>query len=108
MLKLFTQHPNDVGETYLEHLQAAWKIGRCSIEIGLIAIIHGALPFMYTHTASDKLIDLAKNCKGRQTKAKKSKRKISKAEYDRALHAIRESARKQDEVLRKKLKTDGG
>ena len=58
--KLFTQHPNAIGETYLEHFFYAFCLGlRCWV-IGTIAMIHAILPFTFTHTAHDQIQKLAK------------------------------------------------
>jgi Family of unknown function (DUF6356) len=42
------KHLNDVGMSYLGHLLRAWSIA-------LVLLIHGLLPFVWEHTASDML-----------------------------------------------------
>jgi hypothetical protein len=53
MIKLFTKHPNEQGETYFEHGRVALKCGTKLLVAGTIAIIHGIFPFLFTSTASE-------------------------------------------------------
>ena len=52
MFKLFTSHPDTVGETYVEHLLAAggfsWRLAAAS----LMCAVHALLPFLFEKTAS--------------------------------------------------------
>ncbi len=52
MLELMTRHPKAVGETYGEHLGAAWAIAGALIAAGAACLIHGLLPFAFETTAS--------------------------------------------------------
>ncbi len=52
MLELMTRHPNAVGETYREHLGAAWSIAATLMVAGLACLVHGLLPFAFETTAS--------------------------------------------------------
>lgn len=50
--KLFTQHPETVGETYFGHMAfAAWFSSRLLMAAGA-AIVHAFLPFLFETTAS--------------------------------------------------------
>ena len=50
--KLFTDHPEAVGETYLGHMAfAAWFASRLFMA-GAAALVHAFLPFLFETTAS--------------------------------------------------------
>lgn len=48
----FTEHPESVGETYLEHMGQATFFGTRMIAAGLACLVHGLLPFFFTTTGS--------------------------------------------------------
>ncbi len=52
MLRLFTDHPNSVGETYLEHFHFASRFGTQLVIAGAACLIHGFLPFLFPTTGS--------------------------------------------------------
>ena len=56
--RLFTEHPESVGETYLQHLCAAsWFAAR--MFTGAIAcFVHALLPFTFRHTGSECISEL--------------------------------------------------
>lgn len=54
----FTAHPASVGETYFGHLRYAVKSGCTMLIAGMAGIIHGFFPFLFTTTASDRLVKL--------------------------------------------------
>ncbi|EZP52548.1 MULTISPECIES: DUF6356 family protein [Sphingomonas] len=51
-MKLFTQHPASVGESYGEHFGVATRFGLRMIGGGLAALVHGVLPFAFQTTGS--------------------------------------------------------
>lgn len=51
-MKLFTDHPASVGESYAQHLAVACRFGLRMIGGGLGAIVHGFFPFFFTTTGS--------------------------------------------------------
>jgi hypothetical protein len=51
-VKLFTQHPRTVGETYLEHLSSASHFGSRMIVAGVACFLHGLFPFLFVTTGS--------------------------------------------------------
>ena len=62
----FTKHPNSVGETYLEHMNKAVDT---AIKIQLVTFIlltHAVFPFIFEHTASDKLYKITKSLQQRR------------------------------------------
>ena len=51
----FTEHPRSVGESYLQHLQSAWRFSAGMIYGGLACFLHGLLPFLCTTTGSSTI-----------------------------------------------------
>jgi hypothetical protein len=58
MLRLFTDHPRSVGETYLEHLRFACTFGVRMVSGGVACFCHGVLPFLFTTTGSRTVLGL--------------------------------------------------
>jgi hypothetical protein len=44
-MKLFTEHPNSVGETYLQHYLVAVKLSLRLSMASLAQLVHAVLPF---------------------------------------------------------------
>ncbi len=62
----FTRHPHSIGETYLEHMN---KVVDTAIKIQLVTFIlltHAVFPFLFEHTASDKLYKITKSLQQRR------------------------------------------
>ena len=57
-VKLFTQHPASVGESYGEHLVVAGSFGLRMILGGIACLIHGLLPFLFVRTGSAQVSEL--------------------------------------------------
>ena len=51
--QLFTDHPATVGETYWQHLGAAWGFSWRLMAAALACLIHALLPFLFVRTGSD-------------------------------------------------------
>jgi hypothetical protein len=50
--RLFTEHPDSVGESYFEHMAfAGWFASRLAMAAGA-ALVHAVLPFLFETTAS--------------------------------------------------------
>ena len=58
ILKPFTNHPADVGETYGEHFVHASGFGFRMIVAGLACVLHGIFPFLFVKTGSKQIADL--------------------------------------------------
>ncbi len=58
MQKLFTEHPESVGETYGEHLVHASYFGSRMILAGLACMLHALLPFLCVRTGSQTIEEL--------------------------------------------------
>ena len=54
-IKLFTEHPASVGESYAEHLAMAGGFGLRMILGGCACLIHGLLPFLFVRTGSAQI-----------------------------------------------------
>jgi len=57
-MRMFTDHPASVGETYGEHLGMASGFGFRMILGGLACLVHGILPFLFTKTGSRIVTEL--------------------------------------------------
>lgn len=65
--RLFTAHPQTVGETYFGHMAfAAWFASRLGLAAGA-AIVHAILPFLFETTASRIVRELADRTHNRAT-----------------------------------------
>jgi len=49
----FTDHPSEVGETYLAHLRTAAGFGWQLTVAGLACLVHALLPFLFVRTGSE-------------------------------------------------------
>ena len=57
-MKIFTDHPAEVGETYTEHMAYASSVGSRMVLAGLACMIHGILPFLFKTTGSEAVARL--------------------------------------------------
>ncbi|MFM5953803.1 MAG: DUF6356 family protein [Novosphingobium sp.] len=57
-VKLFTEHPASVGESYGEHFVVASSFGLRMILGGFACLIHGLLPFLFVKTGSVQVATL--------------------------------------------------
>ncbi len=51
-MRLFTEHPASVDETYFEHLVMALSFGAKMLAAGLACLVHAVLPFAFVKTGS--------------------------------------------------------
>jgi len=51
-MRLLTDHPASVGETYLEHMGQATSFGTTMILAGIACLIHGLIPGWFVSTGS--------------------------------------------------------
>ncbi|MBB3034873.1 DUF6356 family protein [Alteriqipengyuania lutimaris] len=56
--RYFVEHPETVGETYLEHLQASSGFGFRMVLGGVACLLHGLLPFLFVRTGSAAVTEL--------------------------------------------------
>ena len=64
-VRLFTEHPHSVGETYGEHLKVASSFGFAMIGAGLASVIHGLCPWLFQTTGSRTVKKLYNRLTGR-------------------------------------------
>ena len=50
--RLFTEHPDAVGESYVEHMHVALSFAGPLLKAGMAALVHAFLPFLCVTTAS--------------------------------------------------------
>ena len=50
--RLFTEHPDAVGESYFEHMGVALSFAGPLLAAGMAALVHAVLPFLCLTTAS--------------------------------------------------------
>jgi len=56
--RLFTDHPATVGETYWQHLGAAWSFSWRMMLASLACLVHALLPFLFEKTGSRAIVEL--------------------------------------------------
>ena len=66
MTNIFTKHPKEVGETYLEHMWNAVRYSFTFLLLFFVALIHSILPFLFTKTASCVVQEMAKHMEDRE------------------------------------------
>ena len=57
-MRLFTDHPDSVGESYAEHLLTAAGFGTRMVLTGCACLIHALLPFLFVKTGSRQIAAL--------------------------------------------------
>ncbi|MGE0844980.1 MAG: DUF6356 family protein [Flavobacteriaceae bacterium] len=63
--RLFTEHPDSVGETYLEHHAFALGFSMKLFAAAFAALVHSLLPFLFETTASRIVRQLAAGIEAR-------------------------------------------
>ena len=58
IVRLFTDHPASVGESYTQHMGQALYFGSRMVLAGLACLIHGVLPFLFVRTGSRAIAEL--------------------------------------------------
>ena len=66
MTNVFTKHPKEVGETYLEHMFNAVRFSLTFLLLFVVALIHSIFPFLFTKTASCVVQEMAKHMEERE------------------------------------------
>ena len=56
--RLFTEHPQSVGETYGQHMVHAGHFGLRMIVGGLACLVHSVFPFLFCKTGSRAITEL--------------------------------------------------
>lgn len=71
--RLFTEHPHEVGETYLKHMAASASFGTLLLRLAACAFIHALVPGLHRTTVSDKIRSLATDMTDRADKAREGR-----------------------------------
>ncbi|WP_293903364.1 putative sulfate exporter family transporter [Phenylobacterium sp.] len=58
MIKAFKQHPETVGESYLEHLGSAWGYAATMAAGAVACLLHGLFPFAFQASGSRRIREL--------------------------------------------------
>jgi len=56
--KLFTEHPETVGETYLAHMGQAFSFSLEMLLCGFACLVHAFFPFLFVKTGSKAITRL--------------------------------------------------
>ncbi|MGH8319548.1 MAG: DUF6356 family protein [Steroidobacteraceae bacterium] len=56
--RLFLEHPQSVGESYLEHQRHAFKFGITLLGAALACLVHGLVPGLFVRTGSQTVTRL--------------------------------------------------
>jgi len=56
--RLFRDHPESVGETYLEHLFQASYFGMRMVVVGFACLVHALIPYLFKTTGRTAISEL--------------------------------------------------
>lgn len=68
LFKIFTEHPNSVGENYYQHLWFTIKTSSILMLLAVCSIIHGIFPFLLIYKVSGTISRLNKDLINRKIK----------------------------------------
>lgn len=71
LFEAFCEHPQSVGETYLQHMKFAVFLGLRLIIISICLLIHGVFPFIFKSFSGDQIISLATKIQQRRIRGSK-------------------------------------
>ena len=69
MNNIFTKHPKEVGESYIQHFFKALSFSGLLFSLGFKALVHALLPFCFETTVSDKVKTLSADMQKRREEA---------------------------------------
>ena len=58
MLRAFTDHPETVGESYVEHLSSAFGFATTMLAGASACFLHGLFPFAFQRSGSRRIVEL--------------------------------------------------
>jgi hypothetical protein len=79
--RLFHDHPESVGETYLQHLGVAARFGASMIAGGLGALVHAVVPALCTTTGSRTVARLHAELCAKRAAATAAQAQMKTVEY---------------------------
>lgn len=59
-MKIFTDHPREMGESYLEHLGHSMVFSGRMMVAGVVCLVHGFFPFVFVYTTSGMLAKMTR------------------------------------------------
>ena len=65
MKNIFTEHLNEIDETYVQHMGNALKFSFTFLQLTVIVFVHAILPFCFVNTGSRKVKKLNDLMQGR-------------------------------------------
>ena len=80
--KVFTEHPDSVGETYLEHMRSALSFSFTMARSAACCVVHAFLPFLFKRTGSNAVHELSKTMFRGQRSQLTQKHEIATIESD--------------------------
>lgn len=54
-MRIFTTHPNSVGENYFQHMRMAFTFGGRLLAASTACFLHGLFPFLFERTGSEAI-----------------------------------------------------
>ena len=69
MKNIFTEHPKEVGENYLQHFGHALRFCLLLLSLSFKALVHAIFPFWYKTAVSDRIKKLSEGMQKRREKA---------------------------------------
>ena len=70
MKNIFTEHPNEVGENYFQHMGHAIVFCLLLLSLSFKALVHAIFPFWYKTAVSDRILKLSEGMQKRKNQAK--------------------------------------
>ena len=68
LMRLFSDHPAKIGETYLEHMAFAFGFSARLFRAAFAALVHGVVPALHETTASTEVLAIADEVRGRRAR----------------------------------------
>ncbi len=81
MIRLFTDHPASLGESYAEHCGVAARFGWRLTRGGLGCMIHAVLPFVCKTSGSDTVRDLHAELVAKRNAVRAAQTQMTTVEY---------------------------
>lgn len=79
--RLFTEHPESVGESYARHFGVAARFGGIMIVGGLGAIVHAVVPGLCTTTGSETVAKLHAEMVAKRRQKQAAQAQMKSVEY---------------------------
>ena len=79
--RLFLDHPEAVGESYLEHLVVAGRFGLAMVVGGIACMIHALVPALFPITGSGTVTRLHAQMVAKRSAARAAQTQLKSVEY---------------------------